>query len=165
VESLKTFCLNLRLEVWFEKSLKKKRKKKKTYLLTLSAWRPSSPPTASPQQPTPSSSFSFLFLSPTSRSHRPASPVPFLSSSPPLPRPARRRRKSRCARLPSPSFPPRSSRPIKAVKSPQSNSSRFLPFSPPSRSIAPGCHDHQWQAPAATGFFCLPSPPSLLVTI
>jgi hypothetical protein len=55
--------------------------------------------------------------------------------------------------------------PIKAVKSPQSNSSRFLPFSPPSGSIAPGCRGHQWQAPAAVGSFRLPSPPSFLVAI
>jgi hypothetical protein len=59
------------LKVWIEKSLKKK-KKEKTYLLTLPARRPSGPPTFSPQN---TGSFSFRFLSLTSRSHRSVSPL------------------------------------------------------------------------------------------
>jgi hypothetical protein len=88
VKSLKKFGLNLSLKVWFEKSLKKK--KKKTYLLTLSARRPNSPPIFPLQRPTPPAPFSFLFLSLTSRSHRSDSPrrLPFFFPSSPSPGPA-----------------------------------------------------------------------------
>jgi hypothetical protein len=145
VKSLKKFGLNLSLKVWFEKSLKKKRKKKENLPL-----HPFGPATQQPTNLSPAAAhatgsffYSFYFAD------EPAppislSPVAFLSSSPPLPRPARRRRKSCRARPPSPSFPPRSSRPIKAV-----NPRVFNPAV--SLSLAPARDDrgHQWQAPAA----------------
>jgi hypothetical protein len=106
VKSLKKFGLNLSLKVWFEKSLKKKRKKENLPL------HPFGPAAQQPTNLSPAAAhatgsffFSFCFANEPAPPASP-SPVAFLSSSPPLPRPARRRRKSRLARPPSPSFPP-----------------------------------------------------------
>jgi hypothetical protein len=131
--------LNLSLKVWFEKSLKKKKRKRK---LTFS---PSCPGAKPPTNLLPAAahapgSFSFLFVSLTSRPHRSVPPrrLPFFF--PPLLRPARRRRKSRRARPPSPSFPPRPSRPIKAVN--PRIQIRLFPLSPTPTRDARGL---QWQ--------------------
>jgi hypothetical protein len=82
----------------------KKKRKKETHLAYLSARWPSSPLTLPPRQPTAAISFSFFFLSLTTRPHRLAAPFTFLSSSPPpLPRPIWCRRDPRRGRpLPFP---------------------------------------------------------------
>jgi hypothetical protein len=107
VKSLKKFGLNLSLKVWFEKSLKKKRKKKKTYLFTLSARRPSSQPISPPQQPTPPTPISILFISLTSRPHRLVSlPLPsFLLPLLCLARPGAAANPAAPGRLPLPFLP------------------------------------------------------------
>jgi hypothetical protein len=141
VKSLKRLGLNMSLKVWIEKSLKKKKKRENL------PPHPSGPAAERPTNFFPAEhwllffSFSFVDKPVTPVSF---SPVAFLSSSPPLPRQARRRRKSRRARPPSPSFPPRSSRPIKAVNPRDFNLAVSL-------SLAPARDDrgHQWQAPAA----------------
>jgi hypothetical protein len=116
---LKEFGLNLKGKDCLKKSLKKRKEKekKKAYLLTFSARRPSGPSIPSRSGPS-SSSFSF-FPADADIWAPPVSLSPPLSFLLPLPaaQPTRRRRNPRRARPPL-HLPFLSARPIKAINLP-----------------------------------------------
>jgi hypothetical protein len=88
-EKFERFCLNLNFKVLIEKSLKRKRKKRKETPPYLSAQRPTGPLSLSPQQSASPSLLFFFLRSLTLGPHLSAppsslSPRPFPSSAPRL---------------------------------------------------------------------------------
>jgi hypothetical protein len=107
--------LNLKRKVVLKRSLKKKRKKTKPYLLTFRPKRPRGPSPPSRTGPPLPLSFSFLLLSLTPGPHLSASPSPLPFLLPPARRPLPQPRGSRRAPPSSLPFSPQRARQLRQL--------------------------------------------------